>query len=401
MKKKVLIVSHFMEIGGAERALLGLLNGFDYQKYDVSLFLFRHEGGLMNLIPEEVNILPTIEEYTMLACPIASVIKEHHFLIATSRVFGKCASKVYNLIHRYGESSEVAIEYSHKFTKWCMPEIEPNKTFDLAISFLTPHYFVSEKVKAKKKIAWIHTDYSFVKINRKSEKKMWGVYDNIIAISKACEESFIKCFPTLKDKIIYMENLLAVDFMRIESKKEIPENVMSEEDCIKILSIGRFCKAKNFDNVPEICKRIIENGINIKWYIIGFGSDEELIRKQIKLFRMEDRVILLGKIENPYPYIKKCDWYIQPSRFEGKAVTVIEAQALHKPVIIANYLTAESQLKNGYDGMIVSQDNKSCADEISKIIKDSKLERKLIKNTYNNDYSNKKEIKKIYSLIEK
>ena len=299
MKKKVLIVSHFMEIGGAERALLGLLNGFDYQKYDVSLFLFRHEGGLMNLIPEEVNILPTIEEYTMLACPIASVIKEHHFLIATSRVFGKCASKVYNLIHRYGESSEVAIEYSHKFTKWCMPEIEPNKTFDLAISFLTPHYFVSEKVKAKKKIAWIHTDYSFVKINRKSEKKMWGVYDNIIAISKACEESFIKCFPTLKDKIIYMENLLAVDFMRIESKKEIPENVMSEEDCIKILSIGRFCKAKNFDNVPEICKRIIENGINIKWYIIGFGSDEELIRKQIKLFRMEDRVILLGKIENP------------------------------------------------------------------------------------------------------
>ena len=107
-----------------------------------------------------------------------------------------------------------------------MPEIEPNKTFDLAISFLTPHYFVSEKVKAKKKIAWIHTDYSFVKINRKSEKKMWGVYDNIIAISKACEESFIKCFPTLKDKIIYMENLLAVDFMRIESKKEIPENVM-------------------------------------------------------------------------------------------------------------------------------------------------------------------------------
>ena len=57
MKKKVLIVSHFMEIGGAERALLGLLNGFDYQKYDVSLFLFRHEGGLMNLIPEEVNIL--------------------------------------------------------------------------------------------------------------------------------------------------------------------------------------------------------------------------------------------------------------------------------------------------------------------------------------------------------
>ena len=93
------------------------------------------------------------------------------------------------------------------------------------------------------------------------------------------------------DKIIYMENLLAVDFMRIESKKEIPENVMSEEDRIKILSIGRFCKAKNFDNVPEICKRIIENGINVKWYIIGFGSDEELIRKQIKLFQMEDRVI--------------------------------------------------------------------------------------------------------------
>lgn len=387
-----------MDIGGAERALLGLLNGFDHNKYEVSLFLFRHEGVLFSLIPQEVNVLSTINQYTTLARPISGVIKEGHLLLAGSRIIGKLSAKLYNILHHYGASSEVEIEYSHKFTRWLMPDIEPDTTYDLAISFLTPHYFVAEKVKAKKKIAWIHTDYSFVQINAESETKMWNQYDNIVAISDACADSFEQCFPSLKNKVVQIENLLAVELLQKQSKKSVPENIR-DNGKIVLLSIGRFCAAKNFDNVPDICRRVIEKGLDIVWYIIGFGADEGLIRQQILANNMQEKVIILGKKENPYPYIAMCDWYIQPSRFEGKAVTVREAQALHKPIIISNYPTAKSQLADGYDGVIVPQANAECAEAISEILKNVALKEQLIKNTYNEDYSNKKEILKLYALM--
>ena len=116
---------------------------------------------------------------------------------------------------------------------------------------------------------------------------------------------------------------------------------------------------------------------------------------------MEDRVILLGKIENPYPYIKKCDIYVQPSRYEGKCVSVREAQTLNKPVIITNYETSGSQLEDGVDGIIVPIENKLCADEITRILNDKNLQNKLVSECKKRDYSNREEVKKIYSIIDR
>ena len=67
-----------------------------------------------------------------------------------------------------------------------------------------------------------------------------------------------------------------------------------------------------------------------------------MIHDKIKESGMEDEVIILGKKANPYPYIKKCDIYIQPSRYEGKAVTVLEAQMLGKPVVITDFPSSDS-----------------------------------------------------------
>lgn len=398
MKKKVLIVSHFMQIGGAEQALLGLLHGFDYSRYDVSLFLFRHEGDLLPLLPKEVHLLPVISQYATIARPMIDVAKEGHLLLALSRLIGKFTAGIYNFLHHYGPDSQVEIEYSHKFTKWLMPQITPKENYDLAISFLTPHYFSAEKVKAGKKIAWVHTDYSCIQVNVKSETKMWNQYHQIAAVSEACADSFIECFPGLKPKVVKIENLLAVDSIRKRAVMKVPEKLKNNHEIV-LLSIGRFCTAKNFDNVPDICRKIIENGTDVIWYLIGFGSEEKRIHQKICENKMQQNVVILGKKENPYPYIVQCDWYVQLSRFEGKAVTVREAQALHKPVIISDYSTARSQLMDGYDGIIVPQDNERCAEEISKILKNQTLKNRLIENTYHEDYSNKKEMRKLYDLM--
>ena len=150
MKKKLLIVSHALELGGAERSLIGLLNAFDFEKYDVDLFLLRHEGELMREIPSAVNLLPEIRAYTVLARPIKRTLKEGHFILSMARLAGKMAAAKYNRIHKYTDS-DVALEYSHKYTCPFMPKIQSNEVYDLAISFLTPHYFVDRKVHAKKK----------------------------------------------------------------------------------------------------------------------------------------------------------------------------------------------------------------------------------------------------------
>ena len=173
----------------------------------------------------------------------------------------------------------------------------------------------------------------------------------------------------------------------------------SEKGVIKILSIGRFTKAKNFDNVPDICAQIISMGILVKWYIIGYGNDRKLIERKIKEANMEDYVSLLGRKENPYPYIKNCDIYIQPSRYEGKAVAVKEAQILHKPVVITNFPTASSQLRNGIDGIIVPMDNSGCAKGIVDLLKNSEKIQNLIDNCSTSRYSNCEEIEKIYALL--
>lgn len=397
--KRILFVSHAMEIGGAERALLGLLENIDTNKYCVDLFLMRHEGDLIDSIPENINLLPEIPQYTCLAVPIKRVLKKGQIGVALGRIIGKHRAKKKVAEMHFQKDNGIAIEYSHKYTKRYMPIISNNE-YDIAISFLTPHYFVAEKVKAKKKIAWIHTDYDYVKVDTESELKMWAKYDSIISISDNVTDSFLKTFPSLESKIQVIENIMPMKCMMQQANEIIKDNDMKQEmNVIKLVSIGRFSHQKNFDNVPEICKIIKESGLNVKWYLIGYGGDEPIIREKIKEYGMENDVIILGKKVNPYPYIKACDLYVQPSRYEGKCVTVREAQILHKPVVITNYATSGSQLTNGFDGVVVPLDNKGCAEGIIKVLKDKELMKTLSENTKKVDYTNSKEVEKLYSIM--
>lgn len=396
MKKKIFIFSHAMEIGGAERALLGLLNSIDYSKYEVDLFLLKHSGELMPLIPKQVNLLPEISQYSAIMKPMVLALKEGQIKVVLGRLCGKLKAKLYDIKHTLNRSA-VAIEYSHKHTVKYLPRVN-NGHYDIAISFLTPHYIVSEKVNADKKIAWIHTDYSTIELDVKSELAMWSKFDNIVSISDDVTRAFLSTFPSLENKIVKIENILSKDFIEEQADLFNVENEMTD-DSVKLLSIGRFCEAKNFDNVPEIASIIKSKGVDFKWYIIGYGADENLIKSKIAQYNMEDTVIILDKKENPYPYIKACDIYVQPSRYEGKCVAVREAQILNKPVIITNYASSKSQLQDGFDGIIVPMDNQGCADGIVKVIDDKDLQNQLIENTKKTDYTNSKEIEKLYKLI--
>ena len=398
MKKSILFCMHSLEIGGAERALLGLLYSIDYEKYDVDLFLMRHHGEFMKMLPPNVHLLPEIREYTGLAVPMVSLIKRGLFGVCLGRLEAKVRSKLYQKQNPHTGDSSVELEYSHKYTRRFMPEIS-SKEYDLAVSFLTPHYFAAEKVRAKKRVAWIHTDYSTLQVDATSELAMWEKYDNIISISEDCTAGFVQVFPTLKDKIVLIQNISSPKLIQMQADEFDAKKEMRTDGKTVLLSIGRYAFQKNFDNVPDICRRMLEKGVNVKWYLIGFGSDEMRIHEKIRENGMEEHVIMLGKRSNPYPYIKACDVYVQPSRYEGKAVTVREAQILCKPVIITNYPTASSQIEEGIDGVIVPLDNKACAEEMAAILTSSEVTERLKRNCENRNYNNTAEAEKLYGLI--
>lgn len=400
MKKRIFIAIHYLEIGGAETSLIGLLNAMDRSRYDVDLFVYSHHGELMKLIPDGINLLPEIKRYSMLERPMSEALRAGCVGIVCGRMLAKLRHCSYRFSHRDIQGDDTSIlQYVSNCTTPLLPKIS-DREYDLAISFVTPHTIVRDKVKARKKIAWIHTDYSTVHVNAGLELPVWSAYDYIASISPDVTRSFVECFPSLAPKIVEIENILSPAYVRQRADAFDAVKEFETFEGAILLSVGRFCHAKNYDNVPAICKDIVAAGIDLRWYIIGYGGDEPLIRSKIAEAGMEEHVIILGKRENPYPYIKACDIYVQPSRYEGKSVTVREAQILCKPVAITAYPTAPSQIKDGVDGVIVPMDNRGCAAGIKNLIEDSALRNRIVEYLQAHDYGNGREVEKLYRLID-
>ena len=411
MKPRIFIAIHYMHLGGAEISLIGLLQALDPKKVDVDLFVYSHEGEFMKLIPEYVNVLPEIPAYKMFERPMKEVLKKGHLSVLFARMKAKMRMRSY-LRKKQAIDGSAIMGFLGEEVSRVVPDINPSVEYNLAISFLTPHNFVRDHVRAKKKICWIHTDYTRIDVNTELELPIWDSFDYIASISSEAAKTFLQVFPTLAPKIIEIENILSSAFVRHRAEEFDAQNSLltahssqltADKKYINLLSVGRFCEAKNYDNLPDICKRTLEiikdKNIDIRWYIIGFGADENLIRQKIAEAGMQDHVIILGKKSNPYPYIKACDIYVQPSRYEGKSVTVREAQMLCKPVVVTNYPTASSQIQDGVDGVIVPMDNEGCAKGLAEFILDTEKQEHIIEYLKAHDYGNVEEVEKIYSII--
>ncbi|WP_257163199.1 glycosyltransferase [Cetobacterium somerae] len=392
-RKKILITSFDMEIGGVERSLINLLDSFDYKKYSLDLLLYNHSGEFMPLIPKNTNLLSENKVYSTIRKGIGALVKSGYYNLALSRLMAKYQSK---LGERKGLDDTYQMQLMWKYCNKNFSKVSEN--YDVAISYLWPHNFVAEKVNAKKKIAWIHTDYSKISPHREMDLKIWQKYNHIIGVSQECVNSFLKVYPSLKDKCLVMENITSPEF--IHTMSESFEVTKYQKNDFNLLSVARFSYAKGIDQGIEALKILRERGYkDIKWYVVGYGGDEEQLKELVKKYSLENDFIFLGKQSNPYPYMKECDLYVQPSRYEGKAVTVIEAQILNKPVLITDYPTAKSQIVNGEDGEITELSVKGIADGIEKFYKNRELLKKYEINCKNKSFENIKELEKLYELF--
>lgn len=404
-KPKILITMHYMELGGAESALLGLLQSVDPSRADVDVFIYAHRGELMEFIPKDrVRLLPEKSAYASLESTYGEALRRGQWGMILGRLIARYKGRKYSeTLTPEQRANDISI--FPLVTKCCMPFLPSLKDlgeYDLAISFLQPHNIVLEKLKAKRKVAWIHTDYSTVHVNADFELGIWSKYDKIAGISDDAVKSFLKTFSSLSDKTIVIENILSSDFVnrRAEIGGLPPEYLPYKDTHTFILcSVGRICRPKNYDNLPWMAAGLKKRGVKFHWFVVGPGS-HDTIDEDCRKLGVDDCVTFVGARSNPYPYIKNCTLYVQPSRYEGKSVTVREAQVLGRPVVITNYPTAHSQVIDGVDGVICPMENDAIADAIASLLQDEAKMSAISAYLQTHDYSNADEIEKIYQLAE-
>ncbi|MCK0470348.1 glycosyltransferase [Halalkalibacter sp. APA_J-10(15)] len=390
--KKVLISSFDLEIGGVERSLINLLHELNYEKLQIDLMLYRHQGDFFHLLPASPRLLPERYEYRSFRQSIGELLKSGHWLFALTRILAKVEASTYRSV----ESGYKQMQYMWRNARVLLPKCK--ESYDVAVSYLWPHDFVAFKVQADKKVAWVHTDFETVDTDVSCDLNVWKRFDFIIAVSEDCRSAFISKYPTLATKVHVCENIVSKKVIT-ELAKEAISGDMIRDSRFKMVTVARLSHAKGIDRAIKVLSELRHKGYDFAWYVVGYGGDEVQLHELIQQYRMEDSFFLIGKKLNPYPYIKAADLYVQPSRYEGKAVTVTEAQILGKPVLITNYRTARSQVNEGVDGIICNQSVEGITFEIIKLYENRRLMHSLSEACLQNRYDYSDEMDKLYKLL--
>lgn len=394
-KPRIFINMTYMEVGGAERALLGLLNALDTDRVDVDLFVNQHTGEFMELIPPKIHLIPESKPYSYIRKPIKDAFKHGQIGIAISRLI---ARQQYNrdVVRRHisGCGNHYVMDRVIKH----LPSLHHLGEYDLAISFIDPSHIIHDKVRARKRIEWLHTDFTALNMDEQSIARTWGRDDHIVAISQDMADRFKEKYPQYSSKVILIENIISPQTVRQEADKAEARE-METRDVLKILSIGRICPEKNFECIPDVSALLKQAGLDFEWYVVGPGDATSIMQRATEL-DVDNRIHFLGMKKNPYPYIKACDIYVQPSRREGKCVSVREAQILCKPVIITRYPTSGSQVIDGVDGMICELNHEGVARAIIDLAGNAGKRKELVDYMRSHDYGNEAEVEKIYRMID-
>lgn len=384
--KKILIVMTTLGSGGAEKSLVNFLNELPPHKYDIDLLLFKKQGMFLKQVPNWVNVVET---------PVD--IKKLYGLSGNKHNLTKLYATFMSQLHENDRGSRKA----YRWEKYFSQKIDKlDKKYDVAIAYLSGEilYFVDEKVNAVKKLVWVHNDYNAAGHPKKYDIKHLHNMDIIVSISDECVDILKKEFPDLSDRIVCIPNIVSSKVVKTRAEEFYPKEY--DKGKVNILSIGRLNSQKGFDMAISASKLIKDSGLDFRWYIIGNGDLEKKLKKQAADLGVSENVIFLGTRENPYPYIKNCTIFIQPSRYEGKSVVLDEAKILAKPIIATAYPTVMDQITDNIDGKIVTMNSEGIADGIINLLKKTDLMNDMVRYLKSHEYGNQFEIKKYMSVIE-
>lgn len=341
MKKKILFITEALWIGGIETALVNLLRRMDYDKYDVTCLVLR---GCLEMAD---RIHP--------GCRLMAADREKTITFSDAYKF----SRLYHLTEHAENPSRL-----HRAMMWAVPAIRwlENRLYIRYIreQMKGEHFdtcVIYSDRAAETAVRAIDADrylmfYHHGAMRREYHDEIaYRKADRIITVSGFVEQQLRRFRPKYADKMMTLHNLTDVDGIRAKAEAPIPQ-VFAENE-FHIVSCGRVSREKGMDLAVEACAKLAEMGHDqIHWWIVGGGPEFQKLRDQVAACHLEDRMTLLGMRDNPYPYIRRADLYVQPSRFEGYPMTVLEALVLGKPVVSTDNGGAGEMLTEGVTGTL-------------------------------------------------
>lgn len=355
-KQKVLFVFPDLMIGGATSAFLALLKQIDYNKNEVDIQFLNNGTYRLEELPAQVRVLPDAA-VTDLLSPKVRLKKILRFGLSPMAI-----TAFWETFRYTGgfPKKEMQMATNQMLARIHGQLSRPlSQEYDLAVAYLElwPTVYVAEKVKAKRKVSWVHVDYKRAGLIPAIDKQFYEKMDWIVGVSQQCADQLASCFPALRERITWAENFVDAD--RIWNLAKQPQNMEPEfvdAHGLRIVTVARLDSyVKGLDRIVNICARLKVDGIVFRWYIVGGGADEKSLRESIERSGVADRLFLLGSKDNPYPYVAQADLFVLASRNEGKPISVTEAKILNVPIVTTAYPTAEQQLSRD-NGVVVEND---------------------------------------------
>lgn len=384
--KKILFVYNNLTIGGSTTSLISLLRAIDYSEYDVELLLLGRKKDLSSYVPKEVRVTYVTNAKR---AKIAKLLSPS-YILANIKSFYYCK--------RYSSKSPRLQIISNVIAKKFSPIID--KSYDVAIGFLEgwPNAYVSSNVRAQKKIAWIHTDYIKAGLVPSIDRSAFGSFDHLVTVSQDCRASLINAFPEYENKIVTINNILTADYVR--ERANVSCEIELDPQLIKIITVSRLTNSsKALDRAIDVASSLLEEGFKFVWYIVGDGPDGRSLRSQVEEKECTEFIRFLGEIENPYPLMKQADLFFLPSNYEGKPMSVTEAQMLFVPALVTDYDSARSQVANGVEGLVVDNNQDAIYDGLKYLLQNRRKIEEFKENLKVVDKSNYSEIDRFYDLI--
>ncbi len=394
MKKKILFMVINMNIGGTEKALLTMLSEIDKTKYDITVLMLEEYGGLLKDIPDWVNI-----QYLKYYNDIKDILNNPLHITALQQLKIGKVSKFVRYLYLY-LLSKINKSRSHIF-KYILKNY-PNISgeYDLAVAYAGPmefiSYFIYNEIKSKKKIQWIHFDVTMIGLNYNFARKIYSKFDKVFVVSEQAKEKVVENIPSLKNKVEVFYNIVSRELIR---KMAEEESFTDKFDGIKILTVGRLSKEKGqYMTIPVLAK-LKSEGYNIRWYCIGDGNYRKKCERLIKEHNIESEYILMGSKTNPYPYMKDCDIYVQPSLHEGYCITLAEARCFDSPIVATDFTGAREQLLESGCGLVSEISEDGLYTKIKEILDNDKLRNEIKSNLKKHNVDTSKEINKLYEIM--
>lgn len=392
MKKKIAICANAAMVGGVEETLVQLLRNIDYSRFSVVLY-----GQIMDLyanrIPKDVEIKDAGVSKTD---TIRYLWKHHRMLDMIRYIWLLIVCKICYL-HKKKDAQAYYSMRAHRY----LPMLSEEE-YDLVIAYT---YLVSSvvgnaafRLSGKKKILWAHGDGGHSKnACKKIDTNVYSRFNCVFGCSDAVRDTYVEKYPRSGVNAQTFYNIADTD--RILRLAEEP--VLMEKKGHTIVTVARLSKEKKQTIIPKAVRILLDAGYDVYWYLVGEGDLRQEIEKEIVQYNVKNNVFLLGTQENPYPYMKNADIYVQTSIIEGYCTTTVEAKILHRPIVTTNAPGMLEQFISGENGLIVNaMTSEAIAEGIRQLLDHPELMKKFTDALKKENYDQAKELKKLYNLIE-